>query len=414
MRLRDKARFLAMLPKLLRSQWWNKQKISAYQQSRLVKVMKYAVEHVPFYAALGIAPRDIRSAGDLQRFPIVTKADLQERGEQFLSRTFDRDRLRRSLSSGMTGEPTITYFDDASWLLTKYALKARRALTTAKSLRQRILIVSEQANRSSPPVVLQWFLTMQGMSLTTDLHRNLEILVQFAPTMIYGFPSYLLALADTAAEVGVALPRVPLICTSSEMLTAVARSKLEKAFEGRLVDVYGSTEFKEIAIQCAQGRYHINFESVYVESARDAKHDVHRLLITTLVNRAMPLLRYELGDTGRVEEAVCACGRHSPHVTDLHGRLSEILLFPDGTRLSPYVLTTAIEQEPRIKHFRVVHEQPWVVRIETYSQPSLSTASQQELAAAITSLLPKQVSLRFVELPDRGERGKRRAVSREF
>ena len=219
--------FLAMMVRLLRSQWWDKERIATYQQHRLLEMMKYAVDNVPFYAGLGISAADLRSHEDLQRFPIVTKADLQERADEFLSREFAKQRLHTSKSSGMTGEPVVTYFDDASWLLSKHALKARRALMSAKSLRQRILIITEQTHWPTAPAVGRWLLDIHGISLMEDIHRNLETLARFAPTVIYGFPSYLLALVDVAAESGVKLPRVRLVCTSSEVLTARARATPE-------------------------------------------------------------------------------------------------------------------------------------------------------------------------------------------
>jgi phenylacetate-CoA ligase len=255
---------------------------------------------------------------------------------------------------------------------------------------------------------------VRTMSLGHDLQANLRELNDFRPTVVQGFPSWLLVLAQAASEAGVALPQVPLIYTSSEALTATARRTLERAYQARVVDVYGSTEFKEIAVQCRNGRYHVNFESVYVESVPSPETGVPRLLVTTLLNRAMPLIRYELGDTGRVEEGACPCGRWGPYLCDLSGRLSEVLSFPDGTQLSPYLLTTVLEQRPMVKHFRVVHERPWQLRIELRANPSLSAAEERELESSLKEILPSAAAVRFVALADRGTYSKRRAVSREF
>lgn len=416
MRLNRPVRMLAITAGLLRSQWWDRGRIAAYQERRLVELLQYAVEHVPFYAALGISTADIRSATDLHRFPIVTKTDIQERGDHFLSREFAKRDLNHSRSSGMTGEPTTTYFDENSWLVSKYALKARRVLVTASSLRQRILIVSERNNWPSLPKLVRLFVDIEGISLgeAIPIKLHLEKLVHFAPTVIYGFPSYLVALVDAAAEEGLSLPPVPLICTSSEILTELTRKTLERAFHGRVVDVYGSTEFKEIAVQCSHNRYHLNFESVHVESVTESGNGIPKLLVTTLLNKAMPLIRYELGDTGRLGQADCACGRSSPWLFDLHGRICEMLDFPDGTRLSPYVLETVIEQEPGIRYFRIVHEQPWSLRVEALTRPALSESSRLNLTSSLQKILPAQASLKLVDLAERGKRGKRRTVLREF
>jgi phenylacetate-CoA ligase len=414
---KSQARIVADTVRSLRSQWWSTGEIRDYQRARLVPLLKYAVEHVPFYAALGISAQDIRSPEDLRRFPILTKAELQARPDAFLSRALDKSRLHCSRSSGTTGEPTVTYFDDESWLFCKFALKARRLLSAIGASRQRILIVSDEQtpdeSGSAVPRLGSFFMKVRGMRLGSDLSEQVRQIAIFRPTVLYGFPSYLAALADAAAHAHIEIPKVRLIYTSSEVLTSTARASLERAYGGRVIDIYGSTEFKEIAVQCEQGRYHVNFESVFVES-HDGAASLPRLLVTTLVNKAMPLIRYELGDSGKIVSAVCGCGRRSDQLTALQGRLSEMLVFPDGKVLSPYLVEAVVEQHPAVKHFRIAHEQPWSVRIEIFARPSLAGSEREGLAARLRDVLPASVSMRFVELTDRGAAGKKKVFVREF
>ncbi|MEO8464158.1 MAG: hypothetical protein ABI640_02365 [Gammaproteobacteria bacterium] len=416
MQLTPLARLLADAFRLWHSRDWDGERIAAYQRRHLLKMLRYAVANVPFYSALGLDGQAIHCVADLERFPVITKANVQERGREFLSREFSPSRLKHSKSSGMSGEPTVTYFDARCWWLTRYALKLRRVLSDTKLRRQRVLLVSEQpARRPQSPLLrlLSPVLAVRTLSLSADLAASLQELREFRPTLIYGFPSWLLALARAASEAGIALPSVPLVYTSSEVLTAATRRTLEAAYGARVVDIYGSTEFKEIAVQCVHGRYHVNFESVYVESVPRVEDGVPRLLVTTLMNEAMPLVRYDLGDTGRVEEGVCPCGRHGPYLLELAGRLSEVLAFPDGTRLSPYLLTTVIEQRETVHHFRIVHEGAWDLRIELFA-PAWTAADERDLENSLKQVLPADVRLRFVALATRGTYAKRRAVSREF
>lgn len=417
MHLRSQARLVADTLGLLRSQWWSTDRIREYQRARLVALLRYAVEHVPFYAALGIPARELRSVEDIGRFPIVTKADVQARPDDFLADAFEKNRLRFSRSSGTTGEPTVTYFDERSWLFCKYALKARRVLSEIGMSRQRLLIISDEEvpdeSRSAVPGLGSFFLSIRGMRLGSELAEDARKLASFRPTVIYGFPSYLAALADAAAHAKIAIPAVPVIYTSSEVLTAAARASLERAYRGRVIDIYGSTEFKEIAVQCERGRYHLNFESVYVESY-DSSEGMPRLLVTSLVNEAMPLVRYELGDSGKIESEVCACGRSSEQLADLQGRLSEMLAFPDGTVLSPYLVEAVVEKHASVKHFRIAHEGPWALRIEILAEPCLAESDRERLTANLLRVLPEGVSVSFVELRDRGVGSKRKVVAREF
>ena len=115
-----------------------------------------------------------------------------------------------------------------------------------------------------------------------------------------------------------------------------------------------STEFKEIAHECAYGRYHINFESVYVETEAEDDQTTPRLLVTSLVNKAMPLIRFDIGDYAKLGHDACACGRESPYLIDIAGREAEFLQLADGRRLSPYLLTTAVETAPGLVKYQFV------------------------------------------------------------
>jgi len=120
-------------------------------------------------------------------------------------------------------------------------------------------------------------------------------------------------------------------------------------------DVYGCTEFKEIAWQCAAGSYHVNHESVWIEcESPEREGEPSQLLLTTLINRAAPLIRYRVGDLGRLHWIQCACGREGPALSDLEGREVELMQLADGRRISPYLLTTAIEDVPGLSRYQFV------------------------------------------------------------
>src|SRR5262249_11393150 len=149
-----------------------------------------------------------------------------------------------------------------------------------------------------------WLYAERVVSLYEDLAEHRRVIREFRPDMLYAFPSYLIELLRAYEQAGEPPPRVPLLFTSSELLSENARERIEAGFGGRLFDIYGTTEFKEVAWQCLAGSYHLNFESVYVETP-PGTGTWH---LTTLCNRAMPLLRFDTEDLGTLETgARCAC-----------------------------------------------------------------------------------------------------------
>jgi len=358
MKSADQLQVAGKLLSALRSQWWSAQRIRQYQDRALIEMMQYAAAHVPFYQELDLRPKTMTTAADLARFPIITKRDIQQRPESFMAHGFARSRLYASRTSGSSGQPTTTYFDRHAWLLSKYALKMRRlAATGGLPLGQRILVVSEQtpeqlgAIADAAPSGLGIFFQQRYLSIHTPVENHLEFLHRYQPNIFYAFPSYLIDLMTVAERLGGAVPRVATLYTSSEVLTAAARERIERAFSGRIYDIYGSTEFKEVAWQCGAGRYHLNSENVYIESQEPGSCGA--VVLSSLCNRAMPLLRFDIGDRAVFGSNSCSCGRASLHLIEFSGREGDMIALPSGRRVSPYLLTTVIESVDSILQYRI-------------------------------------------------------------
>jgi phenylacetate-CoA ligase len=420
MRLTDQCYVAARLLLALRSQWWSEARIRAWQGQALVDMMRHALRAVPYYRRLGIAADSIAAPEDLVRFPILSKRDLQQDPEAFLAAGFDRGALHASLTSGSSGQPTTTYFAREAWLLSKYALKMRRVVATdGLPIGRRVLIVSEQTPEqlegaaASAPSGLGLFFRRHLLSIHSPVEQHIAAVIRIRPDIFYAYPSYLLDLISAADRTSARLPRVPSLYTSSEVLTPAARGRIEAAFGGRLYDVYGSTEFKEVAWQCRHGRYHLNFESVYVEP--QAAGQSAPLVLSSLCNLAMPLLRFDIGDRGHFGTGTCACGRSSPHLCALAGREGEMIALPSGRRLSPYLLTTLIETQRSIRQYRIFQTAPAAFRIDVVvERPGASAAWQPSLCAQLSQLAGEPVAFEVCERESlaRDPSGKRSVFAR--
>jgi phenylacetate-CoA ligase len=378
----------------LRSQWWDEGRIATWQEQALIASMRYACARVPFYRALGIDPESITSAADLQRFPVVRKRDLQSAPRSFIADGFDTAKLHSSRTSGSTGEPTVTFFDEDTWALCKYALKIRRIAAATSPLFRRCLIISDEhveSYRRQRPFGGGFLYAERLMSLYDDLPAHRRTIAEFRPDMVNGFPSYFLELAHSYRATGETPPRIPFLFTSSEVLTPPARELIEATFRGRVHDVYGCTEFKEIAWECPHGGMHLNFESAHVETSEG-------ILVSTLRNRAMPLLRYRTGDAGSLEAAGCACGRHSPKLRISMGRLADVVQLPSGRRISPFTLTTPIGALPGLFQYRIVHEAPARFVIEMVTSPPVPSERVAECRQRVLESLAEPVEVSFVQV----------------
>lgn len=415
MKATDQLQVALKLFAAMRSQWWSAARIRAHQEQALVRVMRHAAMHVPFYQRLKLQADTIRAASDLQRFPVIDKSEIQRDPQAFLSSGFSIATLHASRTSGSSGQPTTTYFDPQAWLLAKYVLKMRRiAATSGLPLLRRVVIISEQSPErlgslsDAAPSGLGILFRQQYLSIHTAVEQHLAALQAYKPHIIYAFPSYLLDLIATAERRGTPLPRIATLYTSSEVLKPQARARIERAFDGRLFDVYGSTEFKEVAWQCAHGRYHLNFESVHIEAAQQGT--CAPVVLSTLCNQAMPLLRFAIGDRALFGSNSCACGRESAHLLEFIGREGDMIVLPSGRTLSPYLLTTAIEAQSSILQYRIIQTAADAMRIDVIVRsPGESAQWQQRVCAELDRMVaePVRFEVREVNTLTRDPSGKR-------
>lgn len=114
----------------------------------------------------------------------------------------------------------------------------------------------------------------------------------------------------------------------------------------------------------ARGRLHLNSDWALLEPVdvrgRAVPPDAwsHTVWLTNLANHAQPLIRYDLGDRGRIASAPCGCGSLLP-VIDVLGRSDDTLHLLDSQQheiaLSPLALATVLEDEAGLCEFQLRH-----------------------------------------------------------
>jgi phenylacetate-coenzyme A ligase PaaK-like adenylate-forming protein len=120
------------------------------------------------------------------------------------------------------------------------------------------------------------------------------------------------------------------------MMSLGARDIIQRAFPtAELSETYGATECLVMANECRFGNLHVNEDLCVIEPVDRAGRPVpigtpsDKVYVTNLLNRAQPLLRYELGDSITVLGDGCPCG--SPMaVIRIEGRSDDTFFFADA------------------------------------------------------------------------------------
>jgi phenylacetate-CoA ligase len=404
---------------VLRAASLDPEQLDALATKRLTEMLRTAVR-LPFYRrrldAAGVGDDDLMMElcpqQVLEALAPVAKAELREAGGDVLLGGRVRPEWRSSSSSGSTGEPFRVYYEPRAWATLKILVKlrARTACGTRPTDRVALLDAVPASDRAPGNRVVRISILQPAAQVAAQL-------AAFAPDTIYGPPSALLEAGQELRSRGAAL-EVGRIFTSGELLRPAVRVAIADAFGAPVYDVYGSSETKEIAWECPAGGMHINADVVRLEVLDDENRAVPRgvegnLVATVLVNRAMPLLRYRIGDRGSLLEERCECGHPFPLLGVVTGRRADMLVLEGGQRISPYALTCAMEQVGEVLRYQVTQLEPARLRVRAILD---GDADRSDVAGRIRAVIHGEVApylqtdVEFVDRLPTGPRAKFRVV----
>jgi phenylacetate-CoA ligase len=189
----------------------------------------------------------------------------------------------------------------------------------------------------------------------------LTILSSYRPDMIYSYPSSLYLIAKEMRSSSAKQFRPNLLIGTGELIDYGTRRFIEEAFGLEMLDFYGCIEVERSAWECPErAGYHMDVDSVITEFVKGnevvSPGERGELTLTCLYNYAMPLIRYDIEDTGIPINEKCPCGRNLPLMRKIEGRSNDFVVLEDGRMISPLGLLTAIWKIPanRLSEYKVI------------------------------------------------------------
>lgn len=366
----DQAKLL-FLKEFERSQFLPLQDLLAMQFERLRTLLEHAYRRCPFYKETfdraGAAPHALKTLEDLSAFPILEKRDIQNRGDAMVADGWPREDLIPNYTGGSTGAP-LTFFLSHDRRRSRWAATIRHNRWAGWEIGDRVAYLwgaLRDEPAKTPRARLRQRLLEPQIFLNTA-HLTEETMVQFHDEMRRFRPKIVLAYARSAAlfarflkAQGVAPYRPKSIVTSAEVLEAEDRAVIEEVFGCPVFNRYGCREVSVIASECsAHQGLHVMAEGIYVEIVRGGRPakmgEEGEILVTDLMNRAMPLIRYRIGDVAAWDEGRCPCGRELPRMRRLMGRATDFLVGHDGRLVSgPFLTLAAVGKRPSLGQLQI-------------------------------------------------------------
>jgi phenylacetate-CoA ligase len=417
-------RHLASLRELERT---DSRHVAELQTGLLRDTLEHALRTVPFYRPWADESAHLSDPlSILSRMPVLEKQTLQERFADLRS-TQPVGRYTTKTTGGSTGRPvTIVKNSDAiaremaatwlayGWFGVRYGDPSVRFWgRPASNVRRRARYVAADwaVNRKT--------LSAFGYSPRT-LERYVRQINRFRPAFLYGYVSALEDLAFHLLQSGTGLDGAFLrsVITTSEVLTAPQRATLQRAFQVPVQNEYGCGEVGPIAYECPAGSLHLMATNHYIEIVDDAGNPARDgasgfVLITDLTNRALPLIRYRVGDIAAMGDP-CGCGRPFPVLREVLGREYDFVQTRAGEKFHGeyfmYIFEDLRRTHPEVGQFKLI-QRDWEILEFNVVLNGDGPAELAPLHSALQKRLPQfQCSVVRVDGLPRLPSGKMRVV----
>lgn len=343
---------------------WNKQSEcmdavskKALQSERLVKLVGYVYDNVPFYRERmikeGVKPSDIKSIDDIVKLPFTTKDDLRDNYPFGLFAVPQKDIVRIHASSGTTGKATVVGYTRAD--LDVWAECVARCMTMAGVTDEDIVQVAYGYGLFTGGLGAHCGAEKIGATVvpmsTGNSKKLTTMMVDFGATAIACTPSYLLHISEVLRDEGL-LDKIKLksaIC-GAEPWTEKMRNEIEERLNIKAYDIYGLSEIMGPGVACDCEYHeglHVCDDHFYPEVV-DSKTltpvgdgETGELVFTTLTKEGIPLIRYRTKDLTSISRDTCKCGRTSVRISRFKGRSDDMLIIR-GVNVFPSQVEAAL------------------------------------------------------------------------
>ena len=387
---------------------------------RLRELLRHARTSVPHYRGQLAEVEDAIEEDPveaLRHLPVLTKTTVRERLAELKSLDIGERRTRDQTSGGSTGEP-VHLVQDAVFQDRVIAVKLLYSTWTGFELGE-----PEVTIWGSEQEILEGRLALRARLADRVLRRSvvnafrmsaesmracLEQLNSHPPRLIVAYVQSLDDLAAFAEREAIEVTPQRAIISTAGTLQPHMRERIERVFGCRPLDRYGSREVGDIAGECSHHQgLHVFPWTAFVEvldedDAPAEPGEPGRIIVTSLANFAMPLLRYEIGDRASlIAEDVpeCPCGRGGQRIARLLGRTVDTFKAPDGSMINGEYFTHMLYFKRFVERFQVIQRSPSRITYRLVTTGRAPQGDLDEIIEGTRAVLGEacQVEFDFVE-----------------
>lgn len=365
-------------------------------KNNLYNIVDYAIHHVPYYQDLDQKNRWSFSRNtiidDIKQLPVLTKDIIRKEG----NRLYSTENLKYYIttSGGSTGEPVQLRRDQylerihpQNYFLSYagYDIGDKKVLLWGSErdiLQGSVGIKAQISNR----FIQRQKMLNSFMMTRNDMLEYVHTINQWKPEVILAYTQSIFELSRFIKEENLEIFSPGGIVVSAGTLYNDWRKEIEEVFRCPVINQYGSRETPGIAVSCAEdSQLHINTFMNYVEVVDDQDNTLPcgidgNILVTSLINKSMPILRYKIGDIGALStKKECKCGRNLPCLMHVTGRTVNVFKRRDGAKIDGEYFTHLFYGIAQIEKFQVIQKDYEEIEINLQVTEKLIEKKEKEI-----------------------------------
>ena len=326
------------------------------------------------YTEAGIKLEDIKCLDDISKLPIVTKDMILHQSDALL--TTSKWKLLKNRTSGTTGTP-LTVFEDWKSIWKEqayfYCYRKRCGYTYGQPL------VSLRGNLGKKDTMM--YVHISNTLYLSSYNINEQTVWAYykgiekrSPRAIEGYPSSLYNLALLLKDKGLYC-NIPVCFTSSENLLDFQRQLIEERFQTKIFDHYGTTER---TIRISESIKHDGYFEDPGYSINEYLKD--RVVSTSLINSAFPLIRYQSSDVVILKENT---KDERVSIDRIQGRSGNCIKGKDGSIYNNAALTFILTYSHNIRYAQFIQKKNGKVLLNIVPEAVFSSQNLDELKQMI-------------------------------
>ncbi len=356
---------------LEKTQYLSFQELREIQWRRLQKLYVFLWKENDFYRTrlqeAGLTPESLKSPDDITKLPILTKKEIRKYGDKMLSRGYSKSSLLHFKTGGSTGKALDLFITEECSELRNACARRHNCWTGWQPGEP---IGAAWGNPKLPDTMkekikhhcLQPYIYLDTMKVSDEAVKTFaRNWGKIRPTLLFGHAHSIFILAQYANRLGCDEIRPKGILSTSMMLLPHERKKIEEVFLSKVTDRYGCEEVSLIGCECEEHEgMHMNIEHLVIEFINDdgsasQPGEPGNIVVTDLMNYAMPFVRYKVEDVGIPADHACSCGRGLPLMGKVAGRVADFLIKKDGTKVAGIsLIENTLTKMPGIDQMQII------------------------------------------------------------